>query len=309
MIKLITDSIPHAFKFAHSATLMGLKRMGWDWEVRRRGELCLGVLSKTFEKKSNSTAREKGELIFIGGFGDTPLSWFQILIPLLPIVRRRYSAVRIFDFPGFAGFLSDQRPIHSMDRLQEFCLDTLETFKPKTIIGHSLGGWLATAYVAELKERAEKNRLTKPYFPKRLILVCPGGVLNGEEKRAHWKRVFYGAIEGGFREFQPHVFYNEPIWFKWVEDSFSEFFDKPEILQFMESVEDRHLLNDKLKDLDVDIQLIVGENDSMIPAAWADDWIELGRKSHIEKTVLKGVGHSPQIEAPLRMIKLLKNKI
>jgi len=288
---------------AHQIALPALKALGFEWELRSRGEQKLGLLRRRLNKATHLECPRR--LVFMGGLGDTPLSWVRIFLGCGDLIRSKYDEIVLFDFPGFAGFLAREPAYDSLEQMKAAVFDALDTLKPQTLMGHSLGGWLAASYDVYRRQRSTGNRHAY-HGPEKLILVCPAGVLLGEENEAYWKDVFHGAIEKGFASFEGHIFHRPPIWFRFLKKSFAGFFKKPEIVKFLGSIEREHFLHDRdLKDLKADTTFIWGAQDSMIPSSWVHDWTALmSRPARIE--LMEGVGHSPQIESPLRTIGLIR---
>src|SRR5437868_6655235 len=102
-----------------------LRAAGFRWELRRTGDLKIGLWRKSW-KKNGAPKR----LILVPGFGDTPLTWLPIVASLTPLLKRRYDELVIFDFPGFSGFLSNEKFFHSIDLLRDAVGDIFDSLKP-----------------------------------------------------------------------------------------------------------------------------------------------------------------------------------
>ena len=89
------------------------------------------------------------------------------------------------------------------------------------------------------------------------------------------------------------------------EEEFFSFLKSDEVRSFVTSFEDRHLLNGKIGRIRADTIILWGEHDSLTPAKWIDQWLSAlpadGKKTGI---VIRGSGHSPQIEKPGVLIAL-----
>src|SRR5690348_14855807 len=103
-----------------------MRRAGYRWEIRRGGELKLGLWRKTWRTGASSGSSPR-RLVLIAGFGDSPLSWMFVLLLLRPAVRRSFDEVVLVDFPGFPGFLSREPACPSMELLKNTLFDVLDS--------------------------------------------------------------------------------------------------------------------------------------------------------------------------------------
>src|ERR1700716_1267558 len=107
-------------------------------------------------------------LVFLHGAGTT--SGFQDLLPL-SLSRRLIIPIH----PGF-GASDDDAGINSMlDYVVHYnaLFDQLDLTSPIDLVGHSLGGWMASLFTV-----LNGNRV------RRLALACPAGVLGAEHTTA-----------------------------------------------------------------------------------------------------------------------------
>jgi pimeloyl-ACP methyl ester carboxylesterase len=317
-------------KSLHLVGTGALWAAGFRWELRRAGEQKIGLWRKNWaDDTRRSERRAYGKtprrLVVIPGFGDTPLSWVPVLAMLRPVNRRQFDEVVFFDFPGFSGFLSNHPAFPSFDLLLESTFDTLDSLRPTAILGHSLGGWLASSYaIACGKKRRPSKTSQRAYSgPEKLILVDPGGAFEDQERRKEWKDLFRSAMERGFEALRPHVFGREPFWFRFLGSEFTRFLSQAEILDFMNSVDERHLVENELHEIQCPTWILWGELDSMMPASAASVWMKRingewnasrqmpsggvpeGGEPKARAVVIRGAGHSPQLERPAATAALL----
>ena len=279
-------------RYSHQAALKIFEGLGFKFEVRHLGESRLGLLRWPLRKPAPGTLPRR--LVMVPGFGDTPLSWWTVLAGLKPVLKRQVDEVILIDYPGYSGFLHDEAAFDSMDELMRVFREIVDTLKPEIMVGHSLGGWLAADYAIE-----------RPEVLKQLILVDPGGLVLTEEDRANYRGLFEKAIESGSKHLLPHVFAKAPLLLPFFEEEFFSFLKSDEVRSFVMSFEDRHLLNGKIGRIRADTIILWGEHDSLTPAKWIDQWLSAlpadGKKTGI---VIRGSGHSPQIEKPGVLIAL-----
>ncbi len=288
-------------KSLHGIAAIFLKARNYQWELRRNGEVKLGYWRKILRPRDQKQPYPK-RFVLIPGFGDTPLSWQGVVTLLLPVLKLHYDELILFDFPGFGGFLSREKSFPTMDLMRSTVSDTLDSLKPHTIFGHSLGGWL-TAYYASLcgeGARPTSNRLNYA-GPQLILLGNPSGVFSDLQMREDWESIFRRAMVDGFIALRPHLFASEPAWFRWMTAHFAQFVNREDTIQFMNSFRDDHCVDQVVSQIQSDIWLLWGEKDTLIPASCASTWLEnlnpdLKEKHHA--VLIKGAGHSPHLEKP-----------
>jgi pimeloyl-ACP methyl ester carboxylesterase len=296
-------------KSVHWAAAHAMRRAGYRWELRRSGELKIGLWRKKLQSGSHR------RLVLIPGFGDTPMSWIGVLTLLRSPLKKNYDEIILVDFPGFSGFLSHEKAFHSMELLKNTFFDVLDSLAPKTVMGHSLGGWLATLYAVECEEGLRPKTQTagpgKPYQrPENLILADPSGVFVDEAASNDLRDKFRKALdqEGGFNAIREHVFAREPFWIRWIANHFSDFFRSQEVARFVESFEPSHLIDEvRLEKIQSKVWLIWGEKDTLIPPTSIPLFLKkLNQQgARCRAILIKNAGHSPQLEAPAALAVVL----
>lgn len=283
---------------AHAAAKVLFAAAGFKFETRVQGDLQLGLIRHKLKtvKGPRPHHRPVKRAVFVPGFGDTPLSWMPVLVPLKPVLARDVEELVIIDFPGFGGFMSDGRFFDSMDSLLAFFRETMDTLNPEILMGHSLGGWLTADYVST--RPVEKQ-------PSKLILIDPSGIAGSEQEKEIFRTTFESAIAEGFSKLRPHVFSKEPFWFKWIAHEFQDFIQMPEIQSFVRSIRDDHLLDGRLGPIASQTWVLWGEKDTLTPASWLNKWITGLKHVDAKGALVRGSGHSPQVEKPGVVIALL----
>ena len=290
------------------------KRAGFEWELRQKGEAKIGLWRKKIRTRDRGVEVPK-RLVVIPGFGDTPLSWLVPVLMSIPAIRADYDEVIFFDFPGFSGFLSREKCFSSMDALLEMASDTLDSLKPYAILGHSLGGWVASHYAGKCGERTRPLGNQKIYSgPEILVVADPSGVFDGPESEAEWEEKFTRVMDIGFEELRPHVFSKEPFWFPFLASEYIRFISKPDVLDFMRTFRKDHATNDLVTKIRAKTWVIWGDLDTLCPTRWIYQWLKiLPSESRPQGILLKKVGHSPQIECPaltaLVLAEILRGKV
>ena len=285
------------------------RKMGYQWELRRKGELKIGLWRQNFRPSKdlkNDLPNETGKLypkrfVLIPGFGDTPLSWYAVIALLLPLLKREFDEIILFDLPGFSGFLSREKCFHSMDAMREMVAEVLDELKPHTLLGHSLGGWLVSYYAGAWGAGLRPPVKNLDYRgPAQIILADPSGVFDQDSSKLEWEEKFRRAMDEGFHILRPHVFFKEPIWFKYVMSEFAAFILKEDVQVFARSVREDHSVEKLIPQIRAKTWILWGDQDSLCPTQWVHTWLRLFSFSQAQaKAVLiKNAGHSIQIEAP-----------
>lgn len=300
----------------HWAAARAMKQAGYQWELRRNGELKIGLWRKKLRAKptaaSGGTVRR---MVLVPGFGDTSMSWIGVLPFLKPSLKKNYDEIVLVDFPGYAGFLAQEKAFPTMELLKNHLFDVLDSLTPHTIMGHSLGGWLTTLYAVECEEGARpKMQATGPNQsykkPESLVLVSPSGVFSGSEAEEDLRGKFQKALdsEEGFKVIRGHVFHREPFWISFVAKNVSHFFKSPETISFIHSFNDSHRISEeRLEKITSKVWLLWGEKDTLVPPTSLPIFLRKLNQDHTlcRAILLKNTGHSPQMEAPATLAVVL----
>lgn len=279
-------------RYSHQAALKLFESFGWKFEVRHLGESRLGLLRWPLRKMGPGAIPRR--LVMVPGFGDTPLSWWSVLAGLKPVLRREVDEVILIDYPGYCGFLHDEPAFDSMDELMRVFREIVGALKPEVLVGHSLGAWLAADLAIE-----------RPEILRKLYLVDPGGLVTTEEDRANYRGLFEKAIESGPDHLLPHVFAKAPVWLPFFQTEFFSFLKTPEVRSFIASFDDRHLLNERIGRIRADTTILWGDRDTLTPVKWIEQWLErLPADRKKQGILIRGAGHSPQLEKPGAVIAL-----
>ena len=181
--------------------------------------------------------------------------------------------------------------------------DALDSLKPHTIMGHSLGAWLAALYAGSCGEGMRPTANKKNYTgPDTVLFVSPSGIFLNQQVRDEWERIFRSAMGKGFSSLRPHVFAKEPPWFRLLIPSLNYFFTRDDIYQFMGTLREEHCANKAAAKIKSKVWLIWGECDTLIPASCTRAWfrhLNSNNKDHQNAVWLRGAGHSPQFEKPV----------
>lgn len=179
-------------------------------EVRRRGDLewalwriPVAALPKIPFVRESPNPRQ-GKVLWIPGWGDSPMSWLGVLAGAF--VGSQYEEIIVLDFPGFHGSLAHRNCITEMDRILEISRDTIQEFRPEVVAGHSLGGWLASWSLLHLKPEIAA--------PRELLLIAPSGITGTPEERECWRGEIRSWTESNPDVYLARVFATPPprVW-------------------------------------------------------------------------------------------------
>lgn len=294
----------------HWVVEKAFKKFGYEWGTIRRGDSELGFWKIRFSKTKKSQPRR---LVIIPGFGDSSASWHPFVALTKPALQKKYDEVILVDFPGWNGFLAECPCFDSLDQLFATTGDLLDQFKPKALMGHSLGGWISANYAVECGTGVRPKIGSRNYSgPEDLILISPSGVFGAEEEAEKFKNRFFSAMDEGFGALRKHVFAKEPIWFKLFMSEFAAFLEKPEVVKLMRSVDETHRLEERVHQIKSRVWLVWGDSDTLTFSSWMNDWLRLLPKEKTKGVWFLNAGHSPHIEKPaafaLLLIQILQGK-
>ena len=286
---------PLVYRGAQSAFQAPLKALGFTFERRRKGELGISLWRlRTKPKKSLVNPKR---FVFIPGFGDSPVGWLGVLTLLMPKLRSEFDEIVFFDFPGFSGLYYGDPAFSDIDSFFEHGFQVLDNLHAHTVMGHSLGAWMATAYCVSFEAGKRGERAVKP---EKLIIASPPGSMSSEQCEIEWKSRFALALEGEYSEFVEHMFAKVPWLVRRNAKVMSWFFKKPEIRSFMESIRRDHLHREELASLPEKTFLLWGDKDEINFYRWNEEWVKYAPKS-LQLITFPGVGHMIHLETPLRV--------
>ncbi len=256
--------------------------------------------------KTNNSNPET--ILFIHGFGDSKDGCY----PLAMALTRHYNMMA-FDLPGFGASFQDEHLPYTFESYGQWMIEFLDAVAtgPVHVIGNSLGGAMAMK-VAELR----------PDLVKSLTLIDTAAISDPEVESAYdnfiaGDNLFQVRTREEFERFWKTIFFREPLLPIFLKEYIFEQFRQNSdlygrfITQTFEGVSSRKdpklqkLFMDKaLKSMKMPVHIIWGEKDRLFPLAFGEKAHKLAKGSRF--TVLKNVGHAPQVESPLLTAKHIK---
>jgi len=216
-------------------------------------------------------------LVLLHGVNDQAGTWF----PIAAALAQRFRVI-LPDLPGHGESLPRNGPLPIsllVDRIA-----AILPSKPFTLLGNSLGGWIAMLYTLRHPERVQT-----------LILEASGGlnrpfevpVLATNREEAE---VILRAVHG------PR--YQAPEWV--IEGLLERAQDSP-MLRITEIAE--HYVDARLGELRVPTHLIWGADDGVLPVAYARE-LQRGIDG-AQLHVIEGAAHIPHLQQPQRFLECL----
>jgi pimeloyl-ACP methyl ester carboxylesterase len=221
-------------------------------------------------------------MVMIHGLGSSAETWAG----LIPLLSKEYL-VYAPDLPGFGNtpLAPEGTNIATHVLYLERFLDLLG-YPRVTLVGNSLGGWIATRFAAEHPERVE-----------RLYLLNSAGL-----RRENFHSPFAENRIAARNSLEYMLGISLPIP-KFVLDAMIRTSQAPAYAGFIRGYDPQEELDAILADIQVPTTIIWGERDNLLPLVCAHD-LHSGI-ANSELIFLPGVGHMPQMQAPVKVAHII----
>ncbi|MBI3542034.1 MAG: alpha/beta hydrolase [Deltaproteobacteria bacterium] len=225
------------------------------------------------------------------GFGDTIFSWTRFLLRY-----GRTHRVLGLDFPGFSG-KSPHPPGPTLGFAEEE--EVAELFlrdvagKVDVLVGNSMGGWIAL----NLAHR-------HPDKIAHVVALNPGGVLTDEEDGKRIRKIFAIKSYADYIAFMKVLWHRMPLYLygvAWL--GLYQFTQKPLFQGLLDTLEQEHFLNDRLKSIETPITVIWGLEDKLFRAKMGRFIAESAPRGTFHG--IERAGHMPHIEAAERVYAII----
>jgi pimeloyl-ACP methyl ester carboxylesterase len=256
----------------------------------------LFVNGRRLQYDANGLVAGRLPLVLVHGFCEDSSVW-DGLLPLLvpaPLVR--------VDLPGFGG--SERALAPGMDAYADAVCAVLNELDIERCVlaGHSMGGYTALAFAEKHPERLAGFSLvhSHPYedTPERIENRRRGiGMLQAEKKELYVAQLFPGLFAPAFGQQHPDVVQ------RLIEQGQKQ--TAGGIADALQAMIDRKDHTHTLRDSPCPVQFVLGEQDSVIPAAQALEAAALPAVADVH--LLAGVGHMGMFEAPEQLASALAN--
>ena len=257
------------------------------FDVVRAGMLLAGIREETYNLGGVAmhyycAGRRGTPIVLIHGLGSSAETW-AALIPLLSKEFLVYAP----DMPGFGKtpLAPEGTNISTHVLYLERFLDALG-YPRVTLVGNSLGGWIATRFAVEHPERVDRLYLLNSAGLRRENLHSP----YAEDRIAARHTLEY--ISG----------FSMPVP-KFVLDAVVRNSQTPAYVGFIRGYDPHEELDSVLADVQVPTTIIWGELDHLLPLTCAHD-LHSGI-ANSELVFLPHVGHMPQIQVPVKVAHII----
>ncbi|HJQ39052.1 MAG TPA: alpha/beta hydrolase [Thermoanaerobaculia bacterium] len=223
------------------------------------------------------TAGEGDSLVLVHGVNDHAGSWFLVA----PTLAKNYRVI-IPDLPGHGESEPKDGPLPISLMVSK--LATVIGDQRVTLLGNSLGGWIAMLYT-----------LAHPDKVERLILEASGGLSLPLDSptTAHTREeamVILRNVHGP--RFEPQ---------EWVIEALLQRAVSSPMLRVTEVAE--HLVDARLQDIRVPTAVLWGADDGVVPRAYAEALHRGIAGSTMQ--VIEGAAHIPHLQQPERFLQCL----
>ncbi len=239
-------------------------------------------------------------ILFIHGFGDSKDGCY----PLAMHLTRKFNMMA-FDLPGFGASFKGGHLTYNFDSYGRWMEEFMDEVGggPLHVIGNSLGGAMAM-----------KLTQLRPDLVKSLTLIDTAAVMDPEYESAYdefiaGKILFQITTRDEFEALWKRIFHRPPLLPIFLKDYiFEQFKSNHElygrfIVDTFKGITSRNdpalnqlFMDSALRAFKVPVHVMWGEFDLLFPIAFGKRAHELTPNSKF--TLLKNVGHAPQVEAP-----------
>jgi pimeloyl-ACP methyl ester carboxylesterase len=289
-IEYVRSRMPNKNQVIHLALKKGFEQAGFKFEELKQGSALFYVIRKTLREVPQGQPIRR--FVFIPGLGDSPGSWVPFFTLSQKELARQFDEVVVLDFPGYMGFLSHHEMVPSMSILLNVVKMVCDLYPPHTLMGHSLGGWLAGKTAQDFRAPIEH-----------LVTVAPSGLIPPEERKVFGDFIVRNQ-ELTLEELLELIVYDAKKFAPLLTKDFKDFYEQPEIKSFVESVEDEQFIDASKPFIARRISVIWGDQDRFVPTHWIRYWVERYGE-HLDAYLLKNTGHIPQMERPIVLSQVL----
>ncbi len=272
-----------------TALAVRVYRRPWETmnDVLRAGMLLVGIREETVNldglaMRYYCAGRRGTPIVLIHGLGNSAEVWAGVM----PLLAREYL-VYALDLPGFGmtPLAPEGTNIATHVLYLKRFLDALG-YPRVTLVGNSLGGWIAARFAIEHPERVERLYLLNSAGLRRESMHLPGGD-DRQEARQNLEHTWGFSLPiPGF-----------------ILDAVVRNSQTPAYAGFLNTYDPREELEGVLDRVQTPTTIIWGEQDHLLPIACARD-LHAGIAGS-ELVLLPHVGHMPHAQAPLRVARLI----
>ncbi len=266
-----------------------------------REPFALGLLRKLAEAQGRSGYFDAGpgalrytvrgpegapELLVLHGLSDSIAGWAR---PASALARRH--RLHLLDLPGHG--LSDPPADHRLESL--LCAVeryALQLQRP-SLVGHSLGGWLAL-----------KLALRHPERVRELVLINPGGASVPEDQLAAFRALVQPRTAADARRYLAAAFHRPPLALRLLPGEIIKAMHADNARGFLGALEAEDFFTAaELRSLRVPVRLLWGRHDKFLPEATLGFF-----RAHlpgVRVELIEDAAHCPHLEVPAALARAI----
>jgi len=243
----------------------------------------------TLHSYERSPSVSTNTLVLLHGLGTSSSTWVRILPSLDPTWN-----VFALDLPGFGYSKIDSGPpFAGMNEMFQsvgaFIQERIP--RPFTLLGHSLGGWLAAGVALELGNKV-----------RHLVLADNAGILC--EETVEQGKAFQVESVRDLAELLTKIWFRYPWYFKPFYRAVLNDLRKRHVAEFVRSIHANDFLNDRVRTLAVKTTIIWGKEDKLISMKSAEMLMQ--SIPYAQLYSIERCGHVPQLERPKEFVDILQ---
>lgn len=289
-VEAVKSKIPNRNQVVHLALRQAFERAGFGFEELKQGDAVFYLIRKTLRSPPPGQAPKR--LVFVPGLGDSPGSWMPFFTLSKGELSRRFDEILVVDFPGYMGFLSHHEMVGSMSILLGVVKMVCDLYPPEVLMGHSLGAWLAGKTLQESRTWVDQ-----------FIAIAPSGLIPPLERRIFGDFIVRNQ-DLTLEELLELIVHDPKKFGPLLNRDFKDFYERPSIRNFVESVKDEHFIDETKPFLARKLTVVWGDSDRFVPTHWVRNWIEHYGES-LDAYLMKNTGHIPQMERPVVLSRVL----
>jgi len=230
-------------------------------------------------------------MVFVHGFAASGVQ----MAPLVGLMRSKVRRVTLVDLPGH-GFSEIPSGVFDTDALLQGIIEALGGIirEPVVLLGNSMGGYISLRFALHSPQKLQK-----------LVLVSPGGAAMDQATLDDMRKIFHVQSHGDALEFVDRLLGRPSLMRHLFALSVRRRLSRKDLLGVLDAIKVEQLLAaaDVAK-LAVPAPVVWGQGDRILPR----ENLEFFRShlpAHSRVVEPAGLGHSPYLEAPGMLAKLV----
>lgn len=217
------------------------------------------------------------------------------LAPLARLLRPAARRITLVDLPGH-GFSEVPSTGFDTDALLRGVLEALDTIvrEPVVLLGNSMGGYIALRFALE-----------SPHKVAKLVLVSPGGAAMDQATLDELRTIFHVRSHADALQFVDRLLGRPTVLRHLFALSVRRRLSRADLLAVLDAVRtDQLLTREEVARLEVPALCVWGQGDRILPRQNLE-FFRASLPPHSRIVEPAGLGHSPYLEAPRVLSKLV----